>query len=331
MTLAIGTLLLILSAVGTLAAFGGKTWLDGDAPLLRRITRRGWVSLACLALATTAGLTKAMLDNQGSAETRRQARADRAKLTEQSAELQRTRTLLQQQMTANLLLGLSGQRHITGLKLELPLGGYPGRDATIGQVLFPALPPAYRPLARIKIALNSPSGTAYLQMGYGESVAEDSTDEDGQTTSFVSSQAGVTLFYATGEGTTPASAIIGYGKLAKGEVGAGFGLVLVKQTARLAEIEAFARDHPELTGTLRRTTNGFEMEYRVPASVAERMAFDSRRFQHPTVAATVRAPGEDDPRLSLRAELRCAPSPAPHTPGFHCKTMGAPGVEFIDY
>jgi hypothetical protein len=45
MGLALNILLLLLSATATLAAFGGRTWHEGQEPLLRRITRRGWLSL----------------------------------------------------------------------------------------------------------------------------------------------------------------------------------------------------------------------------------------------------------------------------------------------
>jgi hypothetical protein len=58
MTVLINVVLLALGFVGTLAAFGGETWKKGDEPLLNRVTRRGWLSLFCLFLALTLGITK---------------------------------------------------------------------------------------------------------------------------------------------------------------------------------------------------------------------------------------------------------------------------------
>src|SRR2546425_3581493 len=40
---------------GTLAAFGGETWEKGTGPILQRVTRRGWVALACLVIAFILG------------------------------------------------------------------------------------------------------------------------------------------------------------------------------------------------------------------------------------------------------------------------------------
>lgn len=63
-TLIFNVALLVLSSLGTLAAFGGKTWVDDDRPLLRRITRRGWVSLTCLTLALSVGVGKNLYDGK---------------------------------------------------------------------------------------------------------------------------------------------------------------------------------------------------------------------------------------------------------------------------
>ena len=48
-------LVLVLGSAGTLCAFGGKTWIEGTEPVLKRITRRGWLSLVLLALGLIAG------------------------------------------------------------------------------------------------------------------------------------------------------------------------------------------------------------------------------------------------------------------------------------
>lgn len=73
-TLAFSLALLLLSGLGTLAAFGGKTWIDDDRPLLRRITRRGWISLLCLTLAIGVGIVKNL--DEGRAAFERRANED---------------------------------------------------------------------------------------------------------------------------------------------------------------------------------------------------------------------------------------------------------------
>jgi hypothetical protein len=51
-------LLLIVSTAATLSAFGGEAWKRGAKPLRHRITRRGWISLGCLATALILGVAK---------------------------------------------------------------------------------------------------------------------------------------------------------------------------------------------------------------------------------------------------------------------------------
>ena len=41
----INVLLAVAGLLGAIAAFGGKTWLEGDDPLRKRITHRGWIAL----------------------------------------------------------------------------------------------------------------------------------------------------------------------------------------------------------------------------------------------------------------------------------------------
>jgi hypothetical protein len=50
--------LVVIATASTLAAFGGETWEKGDAPILKRITPRGWASLSFLLLAFALGITK---------------------------------------------------------------------------------------------------------------------------------------------------------------------------------------------------------------------------------------------------------------------------------
>jgi DNA-binding protein H-NS len=56
--LLINLALLTLGFLGTLAAFGGETWKKGSEPLSHRITKRGWVSIACLSCTLLLGVSK---------------------------------------------------------------------------------------------------------------------------------------------------------------------------------------------------------------------------------------------------------------------------------
>lgn len=59
--LALNFSLLIVGTAATLAAFGGETWRRGDEHLVERITTRGWISLLCLVLALSMGISKEIL------------------------------------------------------------------------------------------------------------------------------------------------------------------------------------------------------------------------------------------------------------------------------
>jgi Sec-independent protein translocase protein TatA len=56
--LVINLALLVIGTTATLAAFGGKTWREGDEPILERITSRGWISILCLVMALALGAIK---------------------------------------------------------------------------------------------------------------------------------------------------------------------------------------------------------------------------------------------------------------------------------
>ena len=64
----INLILTTTAVMGTLAAFGGATWLPGPEPLIKRITRRGWASLALISAGFLLGIVKEI----------RQARDDKA-------------------------------------------------------------------------------------------------------------------------------------------------------------------------------------------------------------------------------------------------------------
>ncbi len=80
MIIALNIALLLVGTTATLAAFGGKTWHEGDSPILKRITLRGWVSLLCLVLALSIGITKEFIASQLARAATEAAENERAKL-----------------------------------------------------------------------------------------------------------------------------------------------------------------------------------------------------------------------------------------------------------
>ena len=48
----------VFGLVGTLAAFGGETWIKGKESLFKRITKRGWIALIALLITFTVGIQK---------------------------------------------------------------------------------------------------------------------------------------------------------------------------------------------------------------------------------------------------------------------------------
>jgi hypothetical protein len=75
--------------IGSLAAFGGETWEKGTAPVLKRVTRRGWVALACLLSAFALGGVKEMLLHRESRAGAATKAALEAENKRQQAELAR--------------------------------------------------------------------------------------------------------------------------------------------------------------------------------------------------------------------------------------------------
>ncbi len=70
--------------LATLAAFGGDTWEKGKAPVLSRITPRGWLSLACIVLAFSLGIIKELKQDKISKDSA----AKREELEEESRQKQ---------------------------------------------------------------------------------------------------------------------------------------------------------------------------------------------------------------------------------------------------
>ncbi len=54
----------ILGLVATLSAFGGKTWIEGQDLLIKRITKRGYISLFCLFLTFSLAVYKELNTNR---------------------------------------------------------------------------------------------------------------------------------------------------------------------------------------------------------------------------------------------------------------------------
>lgn len=75
MLLMLSIALLVLGTIGTLAAFGGETWTKGPERIDKRITRRGWVSLASLSLAFCAGVSKEVISTRDRRIAEREASA----------------------------------------------------------------------------------------------------------------------------------------------------------------------------------------------------------------------------------------------------------------
>jgi len=55
--------LAIVACLTALSAFGGKTWNEGEAPLHKRITVRGWIALGCLLSTLIFATIKALIDS----------------------------------------------------------------------------------------------------------------------------------------------------------------------------------------------------------------------------------------------------------------------------
>ena len=71
--------IVVLGCIGSFVAIGGETYLKTDAPLLKRITGRGWISIVCLLSAFVFGVVK---ERRDAAETKRTT-AEAAQLREQ--------------------------------------------------------------------------------------------------------------------------------------------------------------------------------------------------------------------------------------------------------
>lgn len=87
MTFAINLLLLLLGTTGALAAFGGETWHKSNEPLLKRITRRGWLALICMLATLTLGIVKEIRNAAASAESAIEQRKLEQNLAQMTTDL----------------------------------------------------------------------------------------------------------------------------------------------------------------------------------------------------------------------------------------------------
>jgi hypothetical protein len=99
MTVFLNIALLIVGTMATLAAFGGKTWAEGSAPIYERITPRGWISLVCLACALSLGVIKEFRTRSQDAEKDRKSSEATALAAQQQAESDRKAAALLVELT----------------------------------------------------------------------------------------------------------------------------------------------------------------------------------------------------------------------------------------
>jgi hypothetical protein len=167
-------LLLFVGFIGTALAFGGDAWRKGHAPLIERITWRGWMSIGCAAVALILGTLKEIDDKREEVRKENEAKIVeglKEKVAQQdkdflNAQLKAARdetkgvqTTLDQ---ANKSLGVlrsslsstqedldresvielenalaNGERKVVSLQIFLPLSRRVKRGVSLGDVLEP--------------------------------------------------------------------------------------------------------------------------------------------------------------------------------------------------
>jgi hypothetical protein len=134
--------LVILSALGAIVAFGGKSWHGGARPLVERITPRGYVTLACILLTLVVAISKAYQDHLSDEQHRRDAQLDRQRLKDTKDLLATKSAQLQQLETGNLAITISQGHYIVGSHVWLE-SSQPG-PVGIGHLLFDFMRPDER-------------------------------------------------------------------------------------------------------------------------------------------------------------------------------------------
>ena len=85
--LIINLLLALFGFIGSLAAFGGETWVEGNTPILKKITKRGWVALLCLLVAFVLGGVKEIALSRASKVEAAEKKRLRAENIQQAAKI----------------------------------------------------------------------------------------------------------------------------------------------------------------------------------------------------------------------------------------------------
>jgi hypothetical protein len=106
--------LLVIGTTATLSAFGGETWEKEQKPIVERITKRGWVSLLCLAFALVLGVVKEVHTNKVESDSTRRA-------NEREQDLQKRLGFLDNQLSS-ALTALVEQKNVMVLS-ALAVGG----------------------------------------------------------------------------------------------------------------------------------------------------------------------------------------------------------------
>jgi hypothetical protein len=129
MTIFLNITLLIIGAASTISAFGGKTWREGPEPILERITSRGWISLFCLILAVSLGVTKEIrsqiADTLAKSNSEKEQAAAKAQARESELQMQ-----LANAGVENLKLSAKGAQD----KLELTESKLEATEETLNEV-----------------------------------------------------------------------------------------------------------------------------------------------------------------------------------------------------
>ena len=113
--MAINIFLAIFGLIGTLSAFGGRTWNDGAEPLMERITKRGWLSLSCLIVAFSLGVAKEI-------KTYKISQQKDKENNELSMELTSLKDSLN--VVRGQLIDASSKIHETGIKIDQSVSSF---------------------------------------------------------------------------------------------------------------------------------------------------------------------------------------------------------------
>ena len=111
----VGIALLIVGTTATLAAFGGKTWIEGPEPVLERVTIRGWVSIACLAAALVLGISKQVGDNREKDAAAKAAMQERAEAEREHAKELQAAAATEKKLQDQLAIALLQLEHVKAL------------------------------------------------------------------------------------------------------------------------------------------------------------------------------------------------------------------------